>query len=253
MPGTSNNYFTSMMILGTTEVSLPSSYNYTSSGSLTLGSSFAVTKFNVKYSSSGSLTLGSSFTVTKFNVKYISSGSLTLGSSFTVKNNSSILINYILSGPKIINLDFNNSYYNFNIIDDFNEEFQIKITSDKNIDFYPNNIIKEKNHFYLENFPVGDYKISIESLLESIKLNGNELNIRVVSSNSKEGLHPKISFKIDFNIEDLNNNVSDFKTVSVPLLNKTLKHNDIFVLYGNDATYFKNNILPQYKDLIKII
>lgn len=213
--GTSNNYILTFSVLGTTEQSLVT-YQYTSSGNLNLSGTFLTT-----YSA--------------------------------IKN-----LNYTLTGPSAVNLDFNNFYFRFEVLEnEFSETFQVKCVVENEIEIEINDIVSSTNKiilFKLDNLPVGRYKIYIViNNEESIILNGNQLNIIVNSSNSKEGLYPKITFKVDFNIEDIGNLVSDNKTISIPILNKTLKQNEEFSLFGNDATYFKNNILPQYKEFIKII
>jgi hypothetical protein len=258
-----NLYQNSIYVLGTDYVP-PFNENFTPSGSLIL-SGDSIIKQNYNNYSSGSLIL-SGDSIIKQNYNSYSSGSLLLSGlsniSLILSNSQQSFLalssgNLILSGLSISKIDNgeinyyftggqNNGYYltDFRITFETNQtvEFELK-SSDKNAKFeniknisYNDTKIYE---FKYIPFYQGESEISVTSQLP---LNGNPIIFNYISEHEKNGINPKIKFKVNFKKNNVDENIAITQTTQVKGYNKTLKHNDEFFLYGKDAIFAKNNL-----------
>jgi hypothetical protein len=214
------------------------------------------------YTSTGGLSLTFNST-TKLTMQYTSISGLAL-SGDSVETFTGIYfttVNYLITGPNQREITNSNKYFKLEITNDaiIDEELNITlISSDLNSTFSSISPITNENR-YVEFFyfpsEVGRHHISAITNNENYILNGNEFEFLSTSSDPEEGIYPKIKFKVDFNIENLNLDINalNTKTIRIPDVNRELKQGDEFVLHGEAALYVKKNYINGVFNCLRIV
>lgn len=157
----------------------------------------------------------------------------------TNKANTSI-VNYLITGPNVRNINFDNKLFKIEVLDDIEDDLNITLTTnDLNGSFIPSTGIITNDVRYFEFYyipsEVGYHKIN--ATCSNATFVSAEFRFLSTSSDPEEGLHPRIEFEVDFNL-DLNlidTTINYSKSVEVVGTGQSWKQGQRFVLYGSAA------------------